>query len=670
MTRIGDFFALILFCLLVGSSAGATLSIQSTVDRDKVGLGDDFVFTITVMSDSAVEIQSPRPPDLDGFEVLETWDATAISQKLMPGPHGMDFQTQRKREFNFRLRPKRAGRLNIGAFDLTVDGKKQSTAPLVMNVSPQSIGKKAPPRGRPQIGGVLPDGMDEVDNLDKIEEEMFRQLLQRRGVVVPGQQPPGPPAIARPEPKFRSMPRDKNEAFFVQLELDKTEVYEGEQVTATWYLYTRGNMETLDRVQFPSLRGFWKEVIEEAPSIQFTEEVVNGIPYRKALLASHALFPIKAGTAIVDEYKIKSRVRLPLQAYGGMAFGPAYEYTKSSERVSLKVKPLPVEGRPSSFTGAVGTFEVHAATDSLTVPANQPFAVKLRFEGEGNAKSIELPAIDWPKSLEHYDTKSESQFFKNGQSFKQFDILVIPRQEGPLEIPSISVGIFNPKTGKYEERHTEPLKLQVVANTNGQTTLGKKDEVGQTNAGAPQAARATIKADELPQPILAFHAPGFAHGLFNQPTLWVALYLAVFCILAFKARLEWSPTQRRRNLQEILIKRFKALDKTVKGGDPRRIGAEMTNLFSLVLGDIAGETGTSQEIAKVLERIPPSLRRDFGAQILKRHEVFQVLAFAPTEALGELKNSERVLHEVQQAKALLQEIVKKSGEDSDAAIPV
>ena len=146
--------------------------------------------------------------------------------------------------------------------------------------------------------------------------------------------------------------------------------------------------------------------------------------------------------------------------------------------------------------------------------------------------------------------------------------------------------------------------------------------------------------------------------------------MAVFCVLALKARMEWSPTQRRRNLQEILIKRFKALDKTVKGGDPRRIGAEMTNLFSLVLGDLAGEAGTSQEIAKVLERIPPSLRRDFGAQILKRHEVFQVLAFAPTEALGELKNAERVLREVQEAKALLQEIVKKSGEDSDAAIPV
>jgi len=47
----------------------------------------------------------------------------------------------------------------------------------------------------------------------------------------------------------------------VYLDLDKTEVYEGEQVTANWSIYTRGSLESLDRVKFPDLKGFWKEII-------------------------------------------------------------------------------------------------------------------------------------------------------------------------------------------------------------------------------------------------------------------------------------------------------------------------------------------------------------------------------------------------------------------------
>ncbi len=90
--------------------------------------------------------------------------------------------------------------------------------------------------------------------------------------------------------------------------------------------------------------------------------------------------PIKPGTAMIDEYKIKSRVRLPSQGLGGF-YGRPYEYTKSSAAVPIKVKPLPTEGRPSDFTGAVGQFEVHATVENTTAPVNQPVSLKVRFEG-------------------------------------------------------------------------------------------------------------------------------------------------------------------------------------------------------------------------------------------------------------------------------------------------
>lgn len=656
MTKIGE-----ILLLTALAFAQPMISVQSSVDKSRIGVGDDFVFTVSVISNSAVDITPPRPPHLDGFELLESWDATAISQKLMPGPRGMDFQTQRRREFNYRLRAVRAGRQSIGAFDVSIDGKNHPSQPLVIDVQATPQGESGGGRGRPQRedDDGFPPGFPNMEEIDRAEEEMFNQLLQRRGQGFQG-------GMQRPPPAHRTLPVNPNEAFFVQVEVDKTEVYEGEMIVASWYIYTRGQMETLDRVKFPDLRGFWKEIIEEVPTIQFTEEIVNGIPYRKALLASHALFPIKAGTAVIDEYKIKSRVRLPAQGFGGY-FGKPYEYTKSSKRVNIKVKPLPTEGRPASFTGAVGTFDVNAAVDSSSVPAGQPFTLRIRFEGQGNAKAIELPAIDWPKTVEVYDTKSESRFFKNGSSYKQFDVLLIPRQEGELEIPSFEMAMFNPATGKYETRRTQPVKLTVVANPNAGS--GGAQRLAETGLAAPAMPPAkAAKGDVLPEPVVAFSGASMTERIFQRMDVWAGLYAAVLLVLGFKARTEFGGNRRRRDLREILQKRYKALDKVVKTGDTRRIGAEMANLFSLVLGDIAGETGASEEVGKMLERIPPSLRRDFAAEILKKHEVFQVLAFAPTEALGELKDPARVRREVGEARALLDKLVRKSMEDENATV--
>src|SRR5690606_35963704 len=144
-----------------------------------------------------------------------------------------------------------------------------------------------------------------------------------------------------------------------------------------------------------------------ATQLNFQQEIVNGIPYKKALLASYALFPLKAGKAVVDSYKAKCTVVTP----SNFGFGRPYQFTKSSKPVDIKVKDIPTEGRPENYSGAVGNFQVRTEVDQKTVPVNQPVTLKLIFEGEGNAKLIDLPALPLPPSLELYDTQADSKFF-------------------------------------------------------------------------------------------------------------------------------------------------------------------------------------------------------------------------------------------------------------------
>lgn len=663
MTKIGNWI-FSFFILFFTFSAQAAVTVQATVDRNEMALGDTFTLAVTVLSTESVDIQEPRIPDVDGFELLNNWQSTAVAQKLVPSSGGMKFETQRRKEFNYMLSPQRQGQLSVSSFEVVVDGKVYRTQPILIKVvAPGSAQAQQQPRQRqrPQPGlPQMPGGFGSFDDMDKAEEEIFNQLLQQRQRML-GQMPGLPDqdgagsGSEMANPAYRTLPTNPNEAFFIQVEVDKTEVFEGEQVTVNWYIYTRGQMETLDRLKFPSLKGFWKEIIEEVPSIQFTEEIVNGVPYKKALLASHALFPIKAGTAVIDEYKIKSRVRVPTNGYGGY-FGKAYEFTKSSRPVDIKVKPLPVEGRPSDFTGAVGQFEVNASVEQQQVPVNQPISMKVRFEGSGNAKLIDLPAINWPPGLEVYDTKSDSKFFKNGRSYKEFEVLVIPRQEGPLTIPALSFSGFDPQSQKYYTRHTQPINLQVVANPNAPVGSSQRIEGGKTPAPAK-----VVREDVLPDVIQAWE-PSTRASYATNPAVWVGVYGGIVIALILKMQREFGWGRRRRTLKEVVNKRYKKVDEALAAGKYREVGVEMTNIFYVVLGEISESGGAAQEIDRLLEIIPPSLRREYGEGIKKSFDVFQTLSFAPEEMLGKLKDPAVMKENYAQAKKVLSSVISSTEE--------
>ncbi|WP_413943070.1 BatD family protein [Bdellovibrio sp. HCB-162] len=654
MTKTGNFlfFLSFLFCGFFAHAAGTT--VQSSVDRNEMGVGDTFTLTVSVVSTDDVDVQDPRIPDLDGFDLLNNWQSTAVAQKLVNTSKGMQFETQRRKEFHYMLSAKRQGTLSVSSFEVVVNGKVFRTQPIVIKVGSQGSGGQL--KKRPSQMPGMPGSEDPFEAMDQAEEEIFNQLLRQRQRLLQQQMGQAPDenfpsaATGLPEAAFRSLPTNPNEAFFISVEVDKTEVYEGEQVTVNWYIYTRGQMETLDRLKFPSLRGFWKEIIEEVPSIQFTEEIVNGIPWKKALLASHALFPIKAGTAVIDEYKIKSRVRLPSQGLGGF-YGRPYEYTKSSARVDIKVKPLPVEGRPSDYTGAVGQFEVHASVENNTVPVNQPVSLKVRFEGAGNAKLIDLPALNLPAGLEQYDTKSESKFFKNGRSYKEFEVLVIPRQEGDLTIPALSVSMFDPQSKKYYTKSTQPISLKIVNNPNA--PVGSSSRMAE--AGKP-AAKPTVAENRLPDPVMVWE-PATQASVLYRPWLWAVVYGGILLGLLAKAQREFGWGRRRRTLKELVQKRYKQVDSALSKNDYRKVGVEMTNIFYVILGEVAGEGGASQEIERLLALMPPSLRRDHGDEIAKNFEIFQTMSFAPEEMLGSLKDTATMKSNVERAKKVISSVI-------------
>ena len=133
-------FYLFILTILFSFSALAQVNVQATVDRNEMGMGDTLTLSISVTSKESVEAQEPRVPQLNGFELVNSWNSSSTSSRLVQGNGGMQFETQRRQDFNYMITPQRSGTLSIPGFEVIVDGKKYETKPIRIQVGQQGSG--------------------------------------------------------------------------------------------------------------------------------------------------------------------------------------------------------------------------------------------------------------------------------------------------------------------------------------------------------------------------------------------------------------------------------------------------------------------------------------------------------------------------------------------------
>ncbi|MGZ3690035.1 MAG: BatD family protein [Pseudobdellovibrio sp.] len=649
------FLAVVLFAFFATVKVFAETSVSAEVDRNQLGIGDALTLDVRVESDEDFETPPPVLPKVAGLEEINSLVGGRQSSSSMSIINGKtQFKSQTSQDFQYLLSPQKEGTFIIPVIDVTVNGKTYKTQPIKIEVREEfrNGSKKAQPK---KNGRRFPPGFgddDENGNVgaDPNAEDLFDQLLQQQqrifnngGVggginVFPG----GGQSNQVQSKTLNGV--NTQDAFFVYLELDKNEAYEGEQVTANWYIYTKANIESLDRVKFPDLKGFWKEIIEEVPSLQFTEEIVNGVRYRKALLASHALFPIKAGSAVVDEFRIKAKIR-NLTQFG---WGKPYDVTKASKRTELKVLPLPQEGRTTSFSGAVGSYRVSVKTEGKSFPANQPFSVKIRYEGLGNAKLIDLPNIKWPEGLEIYDTKNEAKFFKEGNSYKEFEVLVIPRKTGEIRIPSFDLTYFDPAQKKYITQSTEEIVLQITPG----------DSLAQNNASQNQKPAAPNEAPVAanPQPILILPEAGLSLSQFRLE-IYLAIFLSGIVVITLLTLRQLAGLKKESEFFILVNEKLRNLEKFSTSNDFRKVGSEATNLIYLLVANLAGQKKADQELHLLIKEISMRDQQKYLDRINMLFDYFQLLGFSPDEIMQNAMTKKPLKEQFAQLKNLTKEIV-------------
>ena len=249
---------------------------------------------------------------------------------------------------------------------------------------------------------------------------------------------------------------------FVNLSLNRKEIYIGEHIVATVKIYTRVNLSGINEIKFPSFNSFLKTDLATPPLNSLQQETVNGKLYGTGVVQQFLLYPQITGEINIDPVQISVLIQQK-SAQSDPIFGDFFTSYQtipkavSSRQVKIKVKPLPGI-KPDDFSGVVGKLDLKAVLNKDSVNVNDAVNFKITISGNGNLKIAATPSLKLSPDIEVYDPKI-SDDIKNGlngtSGQKTFEYLLIPRHYGDFTIPAISYSYFNTSTGRYENLKTE-----------------------------------------------------------------------------------------------------------------------------------------------------------------------------------------------------------------------
>jgi hypothetical protein len=208
----------------------------------------------------------------------------------------------------------------------------------------------------------------------------------------------------------------------------------------------------------PSPTGFW---VQDVPGgVRAQQRIVNG-RWAEIQSMQKAYFPLTAG-----RYAF-APARAIIDVREGFLFAPETREVRSASP-KLTVLPLPEQGKPSDFKGAVGQYQVRAMLGQDTVAVGEAAQLTIELSGIGNMKAAPPPVLPAIPGVEQFAPTEEATVEFDGATVrgtKRFQWVIIPGSAGTISIPSASYSFFDPVARSYQTTRTAPLTLHVVAST-------------------------------------------------------------------------------------------------------------------------------------------------------------------------------------------------------------
>lgn len=251
-------------------------------------------------------------------------------------------------------------------------------------------------------------------------------------------------------------------------EISNTNPYLNEAVSVTYKLYVSPNVSVSNYVPLdnPKYNNFWSQDIE-IKRLKVENGVYQGKSYRYVVLKQVVLYPQKTGVLEIEPLSLDVTVDVPTNRrdiFGGRLYTQANK-TVSAGAKSLTVKPLPENGKPENFSGAVGQFTFKVSASKTELKASESLTASVEVTGKGNLKLFDLPKLELPSSVEVFDPEfSESITTSTAgmQGKVANNYTLVPQYMGKFQVPPTSFSYFDPKSATYKTITSEEITVNVV----------------------------------------------------------------------------------------------------------------------------------------------------------------------------------------------------------------
>jgi hypothetical protein len=398
--------------------------IDATIRPSQIAMGESAELTITASGSSMDPVALPQVPGLEfrvvgqshRVEIIK--GATLVTTALV-----------------VRVTPNAAGTYTIPAI-------APRSAPLVLRVDPEGGIGRASRYGalsgspRPQAGGhadgirLTPDGSAYV-----------RLVLPKKAIFV-------------------------GESIPVQIEVGLRDGFVKSLnglPTLTGQDFTLNNLSHQpERIQ--------KVIDGKAFTLLTWHSVLAAVKPGKFSMAVQTPLTVRIRTRPAGESLLEDSMGDPfLQNFFGVTVPK--DITAASAPVELTVLPLPAEGRPANFSGAVGSFAIGAELSAAAAAAGDPLTLRLHVTGSGNFDRVDSSMLDHVDGWKTYPPKST---FKPSDPLgdkgeKTFEQPLIAAHTGSQTLPALAFTYFDPETRHYATAHSAPLAVTITASAASQS---------------------------------------------------------------------------------------------------------------------------------------------------------------------------------------------------------
>ena len=301
----------------------------------------------------------------------------------------------------------------------------------------------------------------------------------------------------------------KDPAFGV-IEVNKTEIYEGEPILIASKIYSRFEPDQISSYQSYPLNGtVLKHPVGNTNNIKISQENYKGEDFYIFSYDKNIVFPEGVGNFPVEPFK--------LNLHQGHK---AFPLMSSSSLIIIKSLPA---NPPSDFIGGVGEFKIVQSIETSSIKQGEVFTLIVTVSGVGNLHNITEPVLNLPKGFIIYGDPIINEDYAigihgaDGEISYEYNIQV--SKFGRQKIPGTSISYFNLKDKKYTQVETGEVEILIEKNKN---YIEPKDD--------SKESKTEVVSDKMTE---NNDTGNNEKAFYESPVFWTGITVPILSILFF-----------------------------------------------------------------------------------------------------------------------------------------